>query len=293
MPALAQPTPAAADALLAVSAQAGVEVHGHRGARALFPENTLAGFREALRAGVDVLELDLGVTRDGVLVVAHDQELDPALCLGPDGTRLQRPVPLRSLTLAELKRYDCGTLLNPRFPRQKPAPGERVPTLEEVFRLLAESPEPAARTARLNVETKSFPARPELAPPPEEFARLLLAAAKRAGLLERLIVQSFDHRTLAAVKRLRPSTRVSALISDNLPDLLHLARGLGAEIVSPHHEWITADEVRRLREAGVRVIPWTVNDEPGWRRMLEPGVDGIITDDPPALIGFLKEKGLR
>ena len=141
-----------------------IMVHGHRGCRGVRPENTLAAFREALDAGVDVLELDMNVTRDGVVVVSHDRMIDPIICLGPGGKPADK-VPIRSLTFQEVQAYDCGSLKNPRFPRQVPVPGERIPRLADVFQLAKDSKAPAARAAN----STSIP-RSCLANRPEPFS---------------------------------------------------------------------------------------------------------------------------
>lgn len=276
-------------ALLGAADTAGaVLVHGHRGSRGTRPENTLAAFTEALRAGVDVLELDLAVTKDDELIVSHDAFVAPELCLGPGGARLSVPVAIRSLTLKEIKAYDCGSLPNPRFPRQVLAPGERMPTLDEVFGLVARSTAPAAARVQFNVETKLAPGRPELSAPPERFAALVAAAVDKRGLAPRVILQSFDHRTLRAMRAQRPAIRLSALTSGNAVDYALLAKGLGAEIVSPDREWITAADVRALHAAGVQAAPWTANGEAEWSPLLAMGVDAIITDYPAELIAYLR-----
>ncbi len=269
-----------------------VLVHGHRGCRGALPENTLAAFREALQAGADVLELDLNVTKDGVVVVSHDQRIDPALCLAPGGKPAGRP-PLRSLTYEEVRGYDCGSLKNPRFPRQVPVPGERIPSLAEVFRLVKDSTAPAASAVEFNIETKIVPGEPDLSPEPAEFARLVLAVVRDFGWESRVIVQSFDRRTLAQVRRLEPRVRTSMLISDNLPDLAAVAAAEKAAILSPNALWLTREDVEALHRLGVQVAPWTVNDERGWSAMLALGVDAIITDYPRELIAYLKKRGLR
>src|ERR1700755_2491186 len=107
-----------------------IQVHGHRGARAMRPENTIPAFEYAIGVGVDVLELDMAVTKDNVLVVSHDPMLNPAICTGP-GT----PVAIHTLTLAELRKWDCGAKQNPLFSKQPPVPGTPIPTLDEVFDL--------------------------------------------------------------------------------------------------------------------------------------------------------------
>jgi glycerophosphoryl diester phosphodiesterase len=265
-----------------VGMAAEIQVHGHRGARAVLPENTLPAFEYAIAAGADAIELDLAVTRDNVLVVSHDPTLNPAICTSPGGS----PV-IRQLTLAELRRWDCGSLRHPEFPRQNPVPGARIPTLEEVLAL-------AARGDFLfNIETKLPAGKPELAPPPEEFARLVVEAVRRQRLESRVMVQSFDFRTLHATKKLAPEIPLAALYSRDDRDFVSVAREAGAEIVAPHYSLVTADRVRAAHEAGLRVIPWTANEEPLWARLVAAGVDGIITDDPAGLIDYLRRRGLR
>lgn len=278
---------AAALALLAAAPAAAWEVEGHRGARAARPENTMSAFRYALDAGADVLELDLHVTKDDVLVVTHDPHVNPDLCLDYNGQRLKRWVLVRQLTLEELKHFDCGTLVNPRFPEQVPQPEEHIPTFEELLARLEKDPNPRARKVKLNVETKSEEAHPEYAPAPEAFVRLVLAAAKKHNLGKRLVLQSFDYRTLLAAKKLEPKLTTSALVEFRPKETLAaLARRVKADVVSPNHEWLTQADVTALHEAGIRVVPWTANKEEDWKRLAELGVDGIITDDPKAALKF-------
>lgn len=274
-------------ALLATSASAAAPlVHGHRGCRARLPENTIAAFAEALRVGADVLELDLAVTKDGVLVVSHDPLINPALCLGADG-RPAASVPIRTLTLAQVKALDCGTLANPRFPMQSPRPGERIPTLDEVFALAG------GTTVQFNIETKIVPGLPDLAPSPAEFSRLVVSAVRKRGLTSRVILQSFDDRTLLAARELEPRLRLSLLTSDNHIDYAAAAKAAGAAIISPDALWLTPGDVAALHAKGVQVAPWTINDPKGWDQLIAAGVDAIITDDPEALIAHLKSRGLR
>src|SRR5688572_16254359 len=107
-----------------------VLVHGHRGARAVLPENTLPAFEYAIQIGVDALELDLAVTKDNVLVVSHDPTINGTICQGGEAH-----IPIRHLTLAQLRKYDCGARRNPAYPQQKPVPGTRIPTLDQVLEL--------------------------------------------------------------------------------------------------------------------------------------------------------------
>ncbi|MBM3763201.1 MAG: glycerophosphodiester phosphodiesterase [Acidobacteria bacterium] len=264
-------------------------VHGHRGARAAMPENTIPAFEYALAQGVDALELDLAVTKDNVLVVSHDPEMNSKICKGPEGL----PRTIRQLTLAQVKQFDCGSLQNPEFPKQKTVPGTRIPTFAEVLKLAKK------HKVDLNVETKIFPAKPELTPSPEEFAKLVLDEVRKHKLTSRLILQSFDWRTLNAAKKLDPKVRLSALHPTDMSDAARKrdyvseAKAAGYGIVSPHFRLTTKADVARAHSLGLQVVPWTANEPKIWDALIEAEVDAIISDDPAALIAYLKQKGLR
>jgi glycerophosphoryl diester phosphodiesterase len=270
---------AAVIAMAGQAAEARILVHGHRGARALRPENTLPAFEYAISVGVDVLELDLAVTKDNVVVVSHDPVLPSLICKGPT----ERPA-IRALTLSELRRYDCGSLKNPAYPRQVPVPGSRVPTLDEVFALAPRG------SFEFNIETKLSEAQPELAPEPDDFARLVLEVIRRHKLEKRVMVQSFDWRTLHALKKLAPEIRRSALYEKGEKDFVTIAREADATIVSPQYNLVTPEKVRAAHAAGLQVVPWTPNTPADWDRMIDARVDAIITDDPAALIAYLKKR---
>jgi len=246
------------------------------------PENTLPAFEYAIGIGVDVLEMDLAVTRDNVLVISHDPRLTAEICQGPGGSNV-----IHELTLAQVRRWDCGALRNPRFPTQQPVPGTRVPTLDEVLDL-----SPGGRF-QYNIETKIFADHPELTPSPEDFAKLLLEAIRRHRVEKRVIVQSFDFRTLHAMKQLDPSIRLSALYENGDEDYVSIARRAGAGIVSPEYHTVTPEKVKAAHAAGLQVVPWTANTPADWQRLAGAGVDAIISDDPASLIAWLKGKGLR
>lgn len=270
-----------------------LEVQGHRGARAVLPENTLAAFAYAISQGVDTIEMDLAVTSDDVVIVTHDLHLNPDICLGPKGQTIETPIPVRSLTLKQLKEYDCGTLRNPRFPLQQSVPEERIPTLDEVFELVAFTPDPGGKTVRFNLEIKGVPGLPQLTPDAQTFVRLVLEVVQKHKALDRVVIQSFDHRVLRCVHAQEQKVITSVLVGETLPDFLAVAQSAHASIVSPHRHWITADDVQALHQAGLRVIPWTANTADDWDALLKLGVDGIITDDPAGLIHHLKMKGAR
>jgi glycerophosphoryl diester phosphodiesterase len=262
-------------------AQGKIQVYGHRGARAVRPENTIPAFEYAIAAGVDALELDMAVTEDSFLVISHDPILKPPVCTGPS------EAPIHSLRLAELAKWDCGAMRNPAFPKQEPAPGTRMPTLDAVFALASRG------KFDFDIETKIFLDKPQLAPDPEEFARLVLAAVRKHHLERRVILQSFDFRTLRAMKRLAPEIRLAALYEGSSPDLVAVAQSAGAGIISPHYRLVTPRNVQAAHDRNLTVVPWTANSPADWDRLMAARVDAIITDDPAALIAHLKAKGLR
>jgi glycerophosphoryl diester phosphodiesterase len=268
--------------MISEAADPRILVHGHRGARAVRPENTLPAFEYAIAAGADVLELDMAVTKDDVVVVSHDPVLPSVICKGPK----EHPA-IREMTLAELREYDCGSLKNPAYPKQVPVAGARVPTLDEVFALAPRG------KFEFNIETKVPAGRPELAPEPEQFARLVLDVIRRHKLERRVILQSFDWRTLHAMQKLAPEIRRAALYESGSKDFVTIGRESGAGIVSPQYPLITPEKVQAAHAAGLQVIPWTPNTPELWDRMIAARVDAIITDDPAGLIEHLRARRLR
>lgn len=256
-------------------------VHGHRGARARRPENTLPAFRYAIEQGVDVLELDVAVTKDNVLVVSHDPLINAAICSGP-----KTGIPIHTLTLAELSQYDCGAKRNPSFQTQVPVPGTSIPTLDEVFDLAR------GTSVQFNVETKIFAGKPELTPDPETFTGMILDLVKKHGIERRVILQSFDPRTLRVMQRLDPSIPRAALLETER-EWPEVAKEFDATIMSPLYSLVTSERVSWAHSAGLQVVPWTVNKPGDWTKLVDDGVDAIISDDPASLIAWLKEKGLR
>ena len=268
--------------LMPLHAASGILVHGHRGARAMYPENTIPAFQYAIGIGVDVLEMDVAVTKDNVLVISHDPHINAEICTGP-----HPGIAIHELTLAELRQYDCGALKNPHFPKQHPVPGTRIPTLDEVLDLAK------GNSVQFNIETKSFPDHPELTPPPEVFSKMMLDVIRKHKLESRSIVQSFDFRTLRAMRRLAPEIRLSALWENQARPFADVAREAEAGIISPDFHLVTPEQVKASHAAKIEVVPWTADTPQDWQRLIDAGVDAIITDDPAELIAYLKQKGLR
>jgi glycerophosphoryl diester phosphodiesterase len=279
-----------------------VEVHGHRGARGLRPENTLPGFAYALELGVDAIEFDVGLTADGVVVVNHDQALSPltAADTGPvtPGDPLFPYVgrDIRDLTLAQIKTVDAGVRRlgpgqdgDPFVLTQLPLPGTRLPTLAEVCGLLH-----GLDGVRAAVELKTDPGWPD-----DEIRRFVIAVTEvldAFDLLARSRFLAFDWRVLAEARRHAPQAdRVALVERKTLADGSGWLAGLspddptaaavaaGACFLSPEHHLVTSQLVHDAHGLGLPVAVWTVNDPDDMARFIEYGVDAIVTDYPDRL----------
>ena len=305
--------------LLSCATAQAFDLQGHRGARGLAPENTIAGFETALKTGVNTLELDLGLTKDGIVVVSHDTRLNPDITRGADGAFLQAPGPaIHALTFAELQRYDVGRIkpgsaYAERFVQQRPADGARIPALTQVFDLVRRM---GGGDIRFNVETKLTPSSGGDTPDPEIFAKAVAQAIVTAGMTARAAVQSFDWRTLAAMRAIAPDiARVCLTIEapgeDNMQrgrpgpspwtagldiddfggSAPKLAAAAGCSVWSPYVRNLTAAAMTEAAAAGLKVIPWTVNEPADMAASIRLGVDGIITDYPDRLRAVLSQSG--
>jgi glycerophosphoryl diester phosphodiesterase len=283
-------------ALIVPMTASAFDLQGHRGARGLAPENTLQGFAAALAVGVTTLELDTGVTKDGVVVIHHDRRLNPDIARAPDGRWVEAPAPLiHELTFEQLRRYDVGRLrpaskTAQEFPDQEPADGARVPRLAELFELVAK----AGNTAvRFNIETKLTPQAPAETLAPEAFALAVVAEVRKAGVEARTSIQSFDWRTLRVVEREASAIATVYLTGrrreGSQPAAVHAA---GGRIWSPNHLEMDSASVVEARALGLRVIPWTVNEPAAIERVLDLAVDGLITDYPDRARAQLQRRGL-
>ncbi len=296
-----------------------IDLQGHRGARALAPENTLAGFALALGIGVTTLELDIAITRDDVLVVSHDPRLNPDITRGPDGRFLETPGPaIRQLTFAELQRYDVGRLkpgtsYASRYPLQRADDGARIPRLSDVFALVRELGNEGVRFA---IETKVTPFNAHETPDPESYARAVVAAIRDAGMERRSTILSFDWRTLAVVQREAPGIGTVYLTAqqgwlDNIaadrPDgsawtagiryrdhgsIPKMIKAAGGHIWSAYFADLDGAKVREAKGLGIQVLAWTVNSPADIARVLDLGVDGVVTDRPDLVREEMKRRGL-
>ena len=299
----------------------GFDLQGHRGARGLYPENTFPAFEAALAIGVTTLEMDLGMTRDGALVVHHDQRLNPERTRGPDGAWLEGEGPrLIDLDVAALRAYDLGrarpdSKTARRFPEQRGLDGIRMPTLEAV---IAGAEAASGGTVRYNLETKLSPLAPDDAPAPAAFARAVVEAILKAGLAERAVVQSFDWRSLREVQALAPEVATACLTAerdwlDNLErgrpgaspwtagldaddfegSVPRLVKAAGCGVWSPYFRDLRELDLGAAHSLGLQVVVWTVNAPGDMASLIDLGVDGIITDYPDRLRRVMADKGLN
>ena len=290
-------------------------VIGHRGAAGLAPENTLAAFARSIELEVDAVELDVHLSMDGELIVYHDPVLKPEITRGPDGKWLTvyDPLPIKSLTVNQLKTYDVGrlkpkTAYGNRYPDQKPADGERIPTLREVIGFLKQK---AAPEVALWIEIKTSPETPELTASPDTIAEAVVDVVRSEDFVIRTKILSFDWRSLVRIQEIAPGIQTVFLSSkykpikrfdksttllwsagfdpkdydNSLPEMIQAAGGRhwGAK-----YSQLTNAQIRKAHAAGVEVYAWTVDSKRDMIHLIQKGVDGIITNRPDILQSVLK-----
>lgn len=295
---------------------AAFDVQGHRGARGLRPENTLPAFGAALELGVATLELDVGVTADNVVVVTHDRLVSPLKCRDTAPTFPADPAfpylrkAVRALTLDQLKtldlvrRHPLDPATDALLRTQRPVPGARMATLAEVFELTHRY---GADEVRFNIETKVDPRHPQDTLEPETFTHRLLSVIEAYGMTGRASIQSFDWRTLLLARQALPALDRVALAEPRTlwprwlaglhldafdRDVAAAAAEVGAHALSPDHLFLDRGMLASAHDRGLGVIPWTVNEPAELHRLIELGVDGIITDYPDRLRDVLATRGM-
>lgn len=296
----------------------GFDLEAHRGGRALLPENTLPAFANALSMGVDTLELDVGVTADGEVVVSHERGLNPDLARDASGAYVAAPgTPFVKLQFADVRTYDVGQIrpgsaYAKQFPDQRAVPGTGIPTLSELFALVRKS---GNTRVRFNIETKINPNHPDETLDPQAFVTKLLGRIEAEQLSDRVMIQSFDWRTLQLVQQQAPKIPTVYLTlqrgsgqtvaldratnwtagfnpADHGGSLPRTIKAAGGAIWSPHFGDVTAALVSEAHGLGLRVVAWTVNKPEDMARMIELGVDGVISDRPDLLRQVAGEKGI-
>lgn len=262
----------------------------HRGARSLAPENTLSAARKALEIGADLWELDVAITSDGELVVLHDDTLERtsnAQEMFPD----RRPWAVHTFTLAELRRLDFGSWFNKMDPFKQIAAGAVTPQMQQSY---IGEPIPTLREAlvftrdndwRVNVEIKDATGTPG----DSDVVEKVVALIEELDMGERVLISSFNHDYLLRVKKANPEIVTAALVESAVADPAALVQALGASGYNPGIRAILPEQIPPIRQAGVEVYIWTVNDADIMRALIRNNVSGIFTDFPQLLKEVLKE----
>ena len=262
------------------------DIEGHRGCRGLMPENTVPAFLLAVDMMVTTLEMDVVITKDKKVLVSHDTYFSHEITTKPNGDTIteaeEKSLNIYRMTYDEVKKYDVGIKPHPRFPQQK-----KVQTIKPLLSDVVDSIVQHMMTMKrppiyYNIETKSTPAGDDIDhPKPAEFVELLMAVIKDKALEERVIIQSFDIRTLQYLHEHYPDVKTSLLVEDKKSFALQLKDlGFIPTVYSPDYELVTPLLVKQCHDAGIKIIPWTVNDKPSIDKLKNFGVDGIISDYP-------------
>jgi len=275
-----------------------VEIHGHRGARGLRPENTLAAFRMALSLGVTAVELDVVMAGDGEVIVSHEPWFHALTCSFPDGRPVrrwhQRRYRIFEMTTAEVQRFDCGVRAHPQFPEQVPVPSYK-PRLGEVVRQAEAFATTRDRPApRYSIEVKSRPTwEGRYHPGPVVFVKALYRVLETARVMTRSSILSFDYRILQAARALSSAWALNMLAGRfprrSLAQRL-AALGFTPDILGPDHRLVTPAVVQRAHAEGMRVVPWTVNAPDRMQALVAMGVDGITTDYPNRAVALFHDR---
>jgi glycerophosphoryl diester phosphodiesterase len=301
----------------------------HRGGAGLYPENTLAAFRDAVARGCDGAELDVQLSKDGEVVVFHDFHLKPEICR-LDGKWLTKPTPrIKDLTLAELRAYDVGRLdpasdYGKSHPHTMPVDGEKIPTLAEVLAVTSQAKKPF----KLQVELKTSFFNRDVAADPVALSEATVAVLRQANYLDRTIFVGFDWAGLLHAKKIAPGVEcwfttmeldfLKAPQQDEKPAVMALrhwnetgtspwaagfdASKYGGSIQKaieaaggdgwfPTYTDATPQAVAEAKSLGLKVGAWTVNDPADMKRLIALGLDGLCTDRPDLLSKALKAAG--
>jgi glycerophosphoryl diester phosphodiesterase len=262
------------------------DLQGHRGARGLMPENSIPAFLLALDLGVNTLEMDVVISQDKQVVVSHEPFFSAEISLTEQGDTIkpedEKKYNIYEMTLNQIRKFDCGSRGNERFPEQKKQKVHK-PALSEVVQAV----EQHIKTRKLkevyyNIEIKSKPETDSIFhPKPAEFASLLHQSLKDLKILDRVFIQSFDVRALQSFKKINQEVPLVFLVENKLSLAQNLKKlGFTPSVYSPYFELLSAEEVRKAHDLGMKVIPWTVNEIADMKRIQRMGVDGLITDYP-------------
>ena len=269
------------------------DLQGHRGYRGLYPENSTIGFLKSLDVGVNTIELDVVISKDKHVVVSHEPWISKNICIDQNGNRIindKENFNIYSMEYNEIKKFDCGIIGNEKFPDQKKISVFK-PTLNYVIKIIENYiKEEGYKPVNYNIEIKSSNETDLIFHPDvKEFSELVVNNIKNNKILERTTIQSFDFRVLKYINKNYPEIGLSVLVSENydpqknLDDLSFLP-----DIYSPNYKFINKEDLEYLKQKKIKIIPWTVNSYSDIAKILNLGVDGIISDYPERVLEIKK-----
>lgn len=306
------------------------DLEAHRGGRDVRPENTLYSYTYAIELGATSIECDMQLTKDGQIVMSHNPILNSDITRDENGNYIENnKYDIRLMTVDELKKFDVG-VMDPNCGEYYDLHGKtqftydaKIPTLEELMQLIQSYGD---KNIVLNIETKSYPdpasAGYKNNADPKKFVEVFNNIVKKYDMEDRVVLQSFDWQTLIEMKKLNPNISTSALwqeqpswgrdseslrryekkkspwlggldIKDYQGNPVKAAHAIGADIISPYYTEISKQDVDEAHSLGMKVVPWTVNNEKDMNMLLDMGVDGIISDKPWLLKQVLEKRNIK
>lgn len=306
------------------------DLEAHRGGRDVRPENTLYSYAYAIELGATSIECDMQLTKDGQIVMSHNPILNSDITRDENGNYIENnKYDIRLMTVDELKKFDVG-VMDPNCGEYYDLHGKtqftydaKIPTLEELMQLIQSYGD---KNIVLNIETKSYPdpasAGYKNNADPKKFVEVFNNIVKKYDMEDQVVLQSFDWQTLIEMKKLNPNISTSALwqeqpswgrdseslrryekkkspwlggldIKDYQENPVKAAHAIGADIISPYYTEISKQDVDEAHSLGMKVVPWTVNNEKDMNMLLDMGVDGIISDKPWLLKQVLEKRNIK
>lgn len=273
-----------------------IYIHGHRGARGLYPENTITAFIEAVKLGVDALEMDVVISKDNQVVVSHEPYMNALFCATTDGTAIdshsEKQHNLYRMTYDQIKQYDCGMMGNKLFPQQQKI-AEHKPLLSEVVKAVdAYTQLNNLPPIHYNIEIKSELQDDDLfQPTPVVFVNLVYDELIKLKILPRTILQSFDVRILQALKQKDLTLTLSYLVENTDSLEINLKRlGFTPNIYAPEFILINEQLISDLKNKNIKLITWTVNEIDDMKHLINMGVETLITDYPDKAINYIQNE---
>ncbi len=264
------------------------DLQGHRGSRGLMPENTVASMIEGIKLGVVTLEMDAVITKDKQVILSHEPFFNHEITTKPDGTYVteaeEKKLNIYEMTFAETQKFDVGLKPNVRFPKQKKMPATKPALATVIDSAEAYSVQHKLPPPMYNIETKSNPSTDNIYhPEPAEFVDLLMGVIRYKLIDKRVIIQSFDPRTLQYLHKNYPGIKTALLIEGyDKRTLDQQIKDLGfiPTIYSPEKGLVTSTLIKQCHDKKMEIIPWTPNDAAEMKKLKAMGVDGLITDYP-------------